>query len=376
VEPGTRLGRYTIDVPLGRGGMAAVFRAVDDEGATWALKLLTLHRPEVHDRFRSEARVQMGLDHPHLVRARELVEADGQLALVMEYVAGLSLDRFLLERQPTLAERDRIAHQILLAVAHAHAKGLVHRDLKPANVLVLDAPDGPFAKIIDLGLVKEQGVAATRSGIALGTPRYMAPEQIKDAKRVDLRADLWSLGTLFYELYTDHSPFHRDTLVETFSAVLEGAYEDPANHGVPERVRVAIDACLRVEPDERVGSAEALAALLRGDSPATAALAHPPRSLSMPAPIAALPGADATVLLSDTPIPAARTAAGRPGFSWVGPWIAVWSLGFVGLLCLLAFGVLFVGAIAVGGLSDERERPADVRRPPPEPRGKGKGRGR
>ncbi|MCB9684131.1 MAG: serine/threonine protein kinase [Alphaproteobacteria bacterium] len=345
--------------------MADVWRAHDDDGVAWALKVLTQTRPEARERFVTEARIQLSLDHPNLVRAREVVEDDqGDPILVMEYVEGASLDRWLFAREATLEQRDRIAAQILAGVGYAHGLGLVHRDLKPGNVLVMDADEGPVAKVTDFGLAKdEQAASATRSNIALGTPRYMAPEQIRDAKRVDARADIWSLGTLLYELYTEEAAFHRDSLADIFIAVVDGTYRDPAELGAPPRVCAAIRACLQGDPALRPESTAALEALLFPAHPPPAPTLLPPSlppTDEVPPPLPEPPRAE-------PPPPPQKVARHKP--IRVGrlalPWIAGWGLA-LGLVLLL-FGAGVAG-VAIYSWSETTEvRPAPPP-PPPAPR--------
>src|SRR5690606_39000326 len=127
------------------------------------------------------------------------------LALVMDLVDGPSLDDLMYQRRLSVAEVDELARGILAGVAEAHRHGFVHRDLKPANVLLKPIPGGFTPKVADFGIVKAlevsgDGMHATRVGVAMGTPRYMAPEQVRDAKSVDQRADVFSLGAMFYEM--------------------------------------------------------------------------------------------------------------------------------------------------------------------------------
>ncbi|MCA9489052.1 MAG: serine/threonine protein kinase [Myxococcales bacterium] len=365
MKPDTRIGRYVVDDLVGHGGMADVWRAHDDDGSVWALKVLTQTRPEARERFVTEARIQLSLEHPNLVRAKEVVEDDeGEPILVMEYVAGASLDRWLYARDATLEERDRIAAQILAGVGYAHGLGLVHRDLKPGNVLVSDTPEGPVAKVTDFGLAKdEQAASATRSNIALGTPRYMAPEQIRDAKRVDARADIWSLGTLLYELYTEEAAFHRDSLADIFIAVVDGKYRDPTELGAPPRVSAAIRACLQGDPALRPETTEALAALLFPAPPPAAPTLLPP---SLP-PTESLPPPEPPEKVErQKPIRVRRLAL---------PWIVAWGLALGLVLLLFGAGVAGVAVYTWGDTTEVRPPPTPVPPPPPPPR-RGKRRGR
>lgn len=370
--PGAKVGAYVVEAQIGTGGMAAVYRIRDDAGAAWALKVLSLRKPEIQDRFRLEAEIQMRLDHPNIVRGWELVDVDPPggggptLGLRMDLVDGPPLDQWLLDHpETTLAAKDRMARQIVEAVAHAHVLGVVHRDLKPSNVLVELRDGEPWPRVSDFGLAKQiTGHAATRTGIALGTPRYMAPEQVRDAKRVDARADVWSLGVLLYEMYTGKPAFHRAALIDVFTAVVEGRYADPAVHGAPPRVRDAIVGALQVDPERRFPDCAALLVALacptspgQADGVATDTICEPPAAPGQAASPSSAPtelvGAITGVTLAppSDPGPAAPTPRPRPraggGFP-VRMWIAAWIAAFA--LIVVAFGgglALFGGAVTV-----------------------------
>ena len=275
---GERFGDYEVVTPIAHGGMSTVFRVSDTrDQSTWALKVLTIDQPGMIERFRAEAAMQASVDHEHIVAAREVIERDDKLGIVMEFVDGPSLDRWL-QRHPSASfeERHALARQILVAVGVAHRSGLVHRDLKPGNVLI----DGEIAKITDFGLAKQEGrPALTRTGIALGTPRYMAPEQFRDAKRVDHRADIFALGALLYELYAGRPAFQKDSIVDAYEALTLGDYVDPAVFGVPEDPCRAIRRALEPELDQRVPDCETFLAILDGASgspPSPSPLRRPP----------------------------------------------------------------------------------------------------
>ncbi len=268
LQAGEHVGPYRVASVIGRGGMATVYRVVDLRDATdWALKVLTIEDAGLAERFVAEAQMQAQLHHPHVVRARELLRIDERLGIVMEYVEGPSLDQWIHEHPdaPVKVKLD-IALQVLDGVAAAHRQHMIHRDLKPGNVLIaLHASGRPLAKVTDFGLGKLRGAAArTRTGIAMGTPRYMAPEQLLDAKSVDNRADVYAMGALLYELFTGRPAFQHTTFAEAFEAVETSTYEDPARFGVPGRVRRAIRKALVTDVERRVESCEDLADLLRG----------------------------------------------------------------------------------------------------------------
>lgn len=379
LQPGSAVGRYVVEGRIGQGGMAVVYRVRDEHGMPWALKLLSTSRDDVRERFRQEAAIQAALVHPHVVRGCELIDIDGEPGLVMEFVDGRTLDAWQLA-QPEgrlpggTADKDRIARQIVEAVAFAHSRGLVHRDLKPANVMVEDRPDGPFARVTDFGLAKVlNGYSPTRTGVPLGTPRYMAPEQIRDAKGVDARADVWSLGVLLYELYTGHPAFHGDVMLDVFTAVTKGEYVDPAEYGVPRRVRNAIRGALQVDPALRFPDCRALMAAL-GPAPSSPRPTVPVQPLGVlsgsdrpppppPSLLPPLPSMASSPPPVPDPAPVVRRPAPRGGS--VSPGIRAWSAALVLVVVVFVAGlfVLVAGLFLIGGVlsvGDARQRPGQT----------------
>ena len=270
LDPGQRIGDYEVVALVAHGGMAAVYRVVDvRDQSIWALKMLILKQPGMAERFRGEASLHASLQHPNVVRARELLELDGQMCIVMEYVDGPGMDRWLRSHTGASFElRHTIALQIVEAIRAAHSQGLIHRDLKPGNVLIAGTDEAPVIKITDFGLAKQQGFSElTKSGVALGTPRYMAPEQVRDAKRVDHRADIFALGALLYELYTNRPAFAHDSFLDVCEALTEADYVDPAVFGVPDAPSEAIRAALRPEAADRPADCGVLLRILEGLPP-------------------------------------------------------------------------------------------------------------
>jgi len=217
IGPGTRLkDRYRLERLLGRGGMASVWLASDRvlERAV-AVKVLSdtiASDPEFLARFRREARVAAGLSHPNLIGVYDYAEGAERPYLVMEYVPGGNLA----ERTSQDAEIDceRLARELLGALAHIHAAGIVHRDIKPQNVLI--APDGS-AKLIDFGIaLPRDATSLTRTGLLLGTARYIAPE-VMHGKPATERSDLYSCGVVLRDCIGDDPPGHLRALVERLS---------------------------------------------------------------------------------------------------------------------------------------------------------------
>ncbi len=205
------IAHYELIEPLGRGGMGEVFRAYDTKlRRPVAIKLLPaslIADAASRKRFEREARAAASLSHPNIVTIHEFGEHRGQVYIVMELVEGQSL-RQVLEQGPLAIERALdIVAQLAHALARANGRGIVHRDIKPENV-VIDGDGHP--KLLDFGLAKLMGASrATSPGAAVGTLRYMSPEQVA-GDDVDARTDVWSLGVLLYELLAGKTPFERE----------------------------------------------------------------------------------------------------------------------------------------------------------------------
>jgi serine/threonine-protein kinase len=209
---GTTIGSYRVVSALGGGGVAEVYRVRHEVlGTDHALKVLKVPSDSARQRLVAEGRIQAQLEHPHVVSVRDVLDAGGAPALLLELVQGPTLGALIRAglRSPDLV--DSLGSGVLQGVAAAHARGLVHRDLKPGNVLVARRDGVLVPKVSDFGLARvlEEEVDArlTRSGASLGTPLYMAPEQVRDARRADARSDVWALGALLYELCCGEPPF-------------------------------------------------------------------------------------------------------------------------------------------------------------------------
>jgi eukaryotic-like serine/threonine-protein kinase len=287
-RPGTVLlpgelvgGRYRIERAIGEGAMGIVFSATDVRGGTGsdvqvALKLL---RPELVqstaavDRFAREARLVMGLRNPHVARVLDVGNTETDVPfLILELLHGEDLSTTM-ERAGRLTAQQAvdIARQACRGVAAAHDAGVVHRDIKPGNLFLARVPghDSPVIKVVDFGIAKAVAVdepdarvapALTEAKTVVGSPQYMAPEQMFGAPDVDARADVWSLGVVLYEMLAGVPPFRGETLKEVCTAVIVDAPPPLAatRPDAPPRIVELVERCLSKERDSRYPDAGAL----------------------------------------------------------------------------------------------------------------------
>lgn len=273
--------RYRIVRVLGEGGMGRVYYAEQRMGATTrpvALKVLRPARAEsvARQRFVRECELLAQLTHPSTVRIYDFgALPDGRLFLAMEYVQGRSLAAAIAEGPMPLPVVERLVAQIGGALVEAHRRGIVHRDLKPDNILLAHNPDeGEFAKLLDFGIAKQEGVAAsapfvTGEGLVVGTPAYMSPEQLA-GEAVDERSDVYALGLVVFEMLTGKHPFEARTPLEwavahsTKPVPSFDAY--PSTRGLPPSKREAIVCALAKNPAERLASVRAFLEAFLGPS--------------------------------------------------------------------------------------------------------------
>jgi hypothetical protein len=211
LEPGTQVGRYEIQRRLGRGGMGTVYVAHDPVlGRMVAIKMFAgdLDMPDASERFAREARAAAALSHPNIVTIFDFGEFASQPYIVMEYVPGDTMANLIRRKAPiTIAEKLRWMEELCAGAGYAHQMSLVHRDIKPANLMI---DRSGRVRILDFGIARMLGIASN-TAVMIGTPGYMAPEQIT-GEPVDHRSDLFSIGVVFYELLAYAEPFPGDTL--------------------------------------------------------------------------------------------------------------------------------------------------------------------
>jgi serine/threonine protein kinase len=270
LAPGAAFGTYTIVKELGRGGMGRVYLASDERlGRHVAIKVLAPHLTRdsmQRERLRREARAAAALSHPGICAVYALEEVDDELFIVTEFIDGATLrEEIASGRRPTAAEIIRTAREIAGALAEAHARGVIHRDLKPENIM--RTRDGRL-KILDFGLARLEaaspaGTFVTQPGLLIGTPAYMAPEQLNGGT-VDARADVFAFGAVLYEYISGTHPFAAATALATVARVLESEARPlgPRFPHVPLTVLECVERCLRKAADQRFRSAADIALVL------------------------------------------------------------------------------------------------------------------
>ena len=271
LDRGRVVDRYTIQRELGRGGMAVVYLVQHNTLDTLhALKVLTVGSTKIRDRLIQEGKVQAQLRHPNVVAVTDVLDVDGSPGLLMEYVEGPAMDAWMLGKRLDFDEAELMFLGILDGVQRAHQLGIVHRDLKPANVMLSEGPEGWVPKVADFGLAKallEEGdMQRTRTGMPMGTPSYMSPEQIRDAKGVDERTDIFAMGCILYELTCGQRAFFGQDMLEIFNAVASGRHTASRTlvPDLPARMEQAINGCLVVDRESRIPDCATLRRVLTG----------------------------------------------------------------------------------------------------------------
>ncbi|MBF0369537.1 MAG: CHASE2 domain-containing protein [Magnetococcales bacterium] len=255
------LGRYIIEKELGRGAMGVVYQGRDPKiNRTVAIKTLPLgdefageDLQNAKTRFFREAESAGRLNHPNIVTIHDSGEEQDVAYIAMAFLPGHNLERYTQEGDLLpLTRLIQIMAKVAMALDYAHKNGVVHRDIKPANVLY--DPESGDVKVTDFGIARltESNIGQTRTGHVMGTPHYMSPEQIAGAK-VDGRSDLFSLGTLFYQLLTGRRPFHGDDLASTLFQITRQPAPGVRTHrpGLPPCLEQVINRLLEKEPEDR-----------------------------------------------------------------------------------------------------------------------------
>ena len=363
LQIGTRLGHYRILALLGRGGMAEVYRAVDERlDREVALKVLPPEfawDPERVERFEREVRAAAKLSHPNIVTVFEFGQGEGQHFYTMGLMPGGDLKTRIRAHQEGMAadEARRVAAAVAQALDYAHRRGFVHRDVKPENVL-FDEDDRP--QLTDFGIARAMAEGTlTAAGMVIGSPHYMSPEQTRGLK-VDGRSDLYSLGVVLYEMLTGQLPFQAsDTFAVAYSHINDPVPDLPRELAGWQPV---LDRLLAKSPDDRYSSADELAQVLAGE-------ALPPRSATR-------------VMPAGREVEATRRVGG-PGTRRVEPAKPRRTAVAVVAGAVLALAVVGVGYLALrdttapdpapidggggsgeSGLAPERPRPVRPKRPP------------
>ncbi len=279
ISIGSELGSYQLVSLLGEGAMGRVFKARHVKlGRSVALKVLNPEyaaRPDIVKRFFREARVVNEISHEHIVEVTDFVEVPGLAFLVMELLDGESLRDLLKRRKGKWPPVRRIAEvmaQVCDALAAAHRKGVVHRDLKPDNVFVIKRAGTDYAKVLDFGIAKlkdqpDGAATSTITGMILGTPLYMSPEQAT-GKEVGPPCDVWAAGVVLYELLCGAVPFKAGNFVDLVQKIrAEPAPplppRTPRRERIPPAIAAAVMKCLEKSPSDRYRSMDALAEALR-----------------------------------------------------------------------------------------------------------------
>lgn len=269
------LGSYVLTELLGEGGMGRIYRAQNWKlGTLAAVKVIRSERardPASAERFLREVRALGAIRHPHMVHALDADVEGGRLYCAMEYVSGMDLGRLLHERGALPIETaGRYASQLADVLRCIAARGLVHRDVKPSNVLVSE--DGSIVKLVDLGLARfdhpDWDVSRsdlTQLGMMIGTPDYVAPEQIRDSHGADIRSDLYSLGCTFYHMLTGRPPFDGMSAVDKLwhHQTAEPAPVESLRPDVPPPVAAIIRTLLAKKPRDRYQDPGEVVAALR-----------------------------------------------------------------------------------------------------------------
>ena len=344
------IAKYEVLEQVGEGAMGVVYKALDPVlNRTVAVKVMSagLAQDEVlRERFLREAQAAGSLQHPNLVTIYDFGETDGHLYIAMEFIEGADLEKLMLKQiHLDLPMKLDLIIDVLNGLSFAHRRGIIHRDIKPANIRI---DQEGRARIMDFGVAKMSASNLTGTGVMMGTPNYMAPEQITGEKTITPAADLWAVGAVLYELLTNQRPFEADTLHRVLFKIVSDT-PAPLHMVVPDLPRALDDItqkALAKEPENRFRSATEMANALTAvrvtlhAAPRTTKTlsqrasieVEAPRHRDMGATVIPLPAEPAAAPVATVPGAAMATQASRPN----------WALMAGGVVVLL---------IAVGGVS-------------------------
>ncbi len=349
LTPGATFGHYRIIEPIGRGGMASVFRAYEAALDRFvALKVLPpefLHEPTFAARFEREAKVIAKLEHPNIIPIFAFGIEQGIPWMAMRLIGGGSLSGALKDQQVPRPRAVEIIRAVADALTYAHAQGVVHRDVKPQNIL-LDEQGRVYLADFGIARIVEGGPSITRTGMVSGTPQYMAPEQAT-GKGMDHRVDVYALGVVSYELFTGSAPFSADTPVAVLMKQISAEIPIPPPDLVPKSMLGPLLKSLAKDPEERWDTpAEFADALQAGMASATTQFEVPaPMALRTPRSLVAPP-----------PKPGRRPATPTGGRT-----------GAMTMVVIIALSLLALGTAAVVAWLLLRRGSDQVEGPSPEP---------
>ncbi len=326
VEPGAVIAdKYRVVRRIASGGMGAIYEVEHAGfGKHFAMKLLLpelAQNMEVTQRFEREAKAASAIGHPNIIEITDVGQTDtGLRFIVMELLSGQDLGALLKEGAPLpQTQAVEMVSQILLALQAAHGAGIIHRDLKPENVFLHQSPTGgETVKLLDFGISKIAGtdeakLRLTSTGLILGTPYYMSPEQAKGSKEVDLRADLYSVGVILYETLTGRRPYTAENLNSLIYQIIGGSFPPPSTlvTGLPPHLEAVTLKALSNEPDQRFADAASFRAALLGEQ-----TVEPPPPPAPTGAGGAYDGFSPTIPQAETPVHLAsspdRDRPGRP----------------------------------------------------------------